>query len=90
MEGVFVDTSNVANADAVLVVVGYVGRYLVHVSTLFHRAVEAYDVVVTYLIKAALAVPKVDVLGGVLSALWCSGAVNDKVVNVAGTFFHCL
>ena len=90
LQRVFVDAADVADADAILVVSFYVSRYLIDISTLFHCAVEADDVVVTYLIKAALAVPKVDVLGGVLSALWCSGAVYDKLVIVAGTFFHCL
>ena len=53
----FVNTSNVANADAVLIVSFYVGRDFIDVSALFYGAVEAYNVVVTYLVKTSLFVP---------------------------------
>lgn len=46
-----------------------------------NRAVEIYNVVITNTLKAALAVPSIDVVDGHVSAFGCGRTVNNDFVD---------
>ena len=72
-----VQSSLVADSDAVRVMPCAVGTYRFFGSSFLHGAVTAYDVVITYHAPSTLPVPKVDVLGRALLPGPDSRAMDD-------------
>lgn len=72
------DTSDVGDADGRGVVAAAMRTGSFEVSAQVYRAVEIYNVVIAYAVKAALAVPAVYISYGNVSAARGGGAVDDE------------
>lgn len=80
-----VDTSDVADADAVGVVSRTMCADLLYWSPSFDFAAESDDVVIAYISPALLLVPRPDGVGVYVSPLWGGGAMEYDVCY----FSHC-
>lgn len=81
----FIESSNVADADTFLIVSPAVCANLIKCSSLLYSAIKCNDVVVTYFLHTFLAVPFVNVARVEVPARSCCRAVDDDVIEVS----HC-